>query len=423
MPRRATPLTAAAVKTKPPGRYADGDGLYLLVREGGTAFWIFRFKLAGGKMREMGLGRARDGKNAVSLAAARDAAAPLYRLVRDGRDPLEERAAAAEAARAAAQAEKARAITFKTVAGNYLDAHEAGWRNAKHAGQWRATLEAYAFPHFGDIPVGRIGTAEVLAALEPIWTTKPETASRVRGRVEAILDYARTREWRAGENPARWRGHLDNLLPARAKVAKVEHHAALPWQEIGAFVVALRGQPGIAALALEFAILTAARTGEVIGARWSEFDLMEKVWTVPADRMKAAREHRVPLSEPTLGALRKVAQLRTRDNGDAFVFPGHQRQGSGLSNMAMLTLLRRMERGDLTVHGFRSCFRDWAAETGKPNDIAEAALAHTLGDKTQAAYQRGDLLERRRRLMDEWATFCDRLAGDVVALRPVEAAA
>src|ERR1700722_7574160 len=421
MPRRATPLTAAGVKTKPPGRYADGDNLYLLVRDNGTAFWLVRYKVTGGKMREMGLGRAR-GPNAVSLADARDAAAPLHRLVRHGVDPLEPRAAEAEAARAAAQAEKARAITFKTVAGHYLDAHEAGWRNAKHAGQWRATLEAYAYPHMGDLPVGRVGTAEVLASLEPIWTTKPETASRVRGRVEAILDYARTREWRAGENPARWRGHLDNLLPPRSKVAKVGHPAALPSRDVGAFVATLRGQPGIAALALEFAILTAARTGEVIGARWSEFDLAEKVWTVPEDRMKANREHRVPLSEPALAVLQKVAQLRTRAAPDAFAFPG-QRQGCGLSNMAMLTLLRRMKRDDLTAHGFRSTFRDWAGETGNPTDIAEAALAHTLGDKTQAAYQRGDLLERRRRLMADWGDYCDRPASDVVALRAVEAAA
>jgi integrase len=419
MPRRATPLKAAAVRTKPAGRYADGDGLYLLVRDGGTAFWIFRFTPTGGKMREMGLGRAR-GPNAVSLADARQAAAPLHRLVRNGVDPLDQRATEAEAARAAAQAEKARAITFKAVAAYYLDAHEAGWRNAKHAGQWRATLEAYAYPHMGDLPVGRVGTAEVLAALEPIWTTKPETASRVRGRIESILDYARTREWRSGENPARWRGHLDNLLPARSKVAKVVHHAALPWREIGAFVVALRAQPGIAALALEFAILTAARTGEVIGARWSELDMTEAVWTVPAGRMKAGREHRVPLSVPVCAVLQKMAQLRSATDG--FVFPG-QRQGCGLSNMAMLVLLRRMERGGLTAHGFRSTFRDWAGETGKPPDIAEAALAHTLGDKTQAAYQRGDLLERRRRLMADWAEFCDRPAGDVVALRPVEVAA
>lgn len=417
MPRRAKPLTTIVVRTKPPGRYADGDGLYLLVRDGGTAFWLFRYKLAGGKMREMGLGRARS-KNAVSLADARKAAVPLHRLVRNGVDPLEQRAAEAHTARAAAQAEKARAITFKTVAGYYVDAHEAGWRSGKHADQWRATLKAYAFPHMGDLPVGRVGTAEVLAALEPIWATKPETASRVRGRIEAILDYAKTREWRGGENPARWRGHLDSLLPARSKVKMVEHHAALPWQDIGAFMTALRGQLGVAALALEFAILTAARTGEVIGARWQEIDLAEGVWTVPAERMKAAREHRVPLSESVRAVLGKVAQLRASADADAFVFPGQLPQ-RGLSNMAMLTLLRRMKRGDLTAHGFRSTFRDWAAETGKQNDIAEAALAHTRGDKTQAAYQRGDLLDRRRRLMADWAKFCANPLhrGEVISLR------
>ncbi|HVX57482.1 MAG TPA: Arm DNA-binding domain-containing protein, partial [Candidatus Saccharimonadales bacterium] len=220
MPKRATPLTAAKVRTAAPGRYADGDGLYLLVRDNGTAFWLFRYVL-GGKMREAGLGRAR-GPNSVALADARTAASPLYRLVRNGVDPLAQRETEKAAAAAAAQAEKARSITFRTVVGHYLDAHEAGWRNAKHAGQWRATLETYAYPHMGDLPVGAVGTAEVLAALESIWREKPETASRVRGRIEAILDYAKTRLWRTGENPAAWRGHLSNLLPARTKVAKVK---------------------------------------------------------------------------------------------------------------------------------------------------------------------------------------------------------
>jgi integrase len=410
----ATPLTAAKVRTAQPGRYGDGDGLYLLVRGNGTAFWIFRYVL-GGKMREAGLGRAR-GTNAVSLADARAAAAPLYRLTKNGVDPLEQRKAEADAARAATQAERARSVTFRSAAGYYIDAHEAGWRNTKHAAQWRTTLGTYVYPAMGDLPVGKVGTADVLAVLEPIWRAKPETASRVRGRIEAVLDYGKTREWRTGENPARWRGHLDNLLPARSKVAKVEHHAALPWQQVAAFMTDLRQRSGVAARALDFAILTAARTGEIIGARWSEIDLAAAVWTVPEGRMKAGREHRVPLSDAALAVLGEVAKMRTSADVGEIVFPG-QRRGEGLSNMAMLVMLRRMGRGDLTTHGFRSTFRDWAAETGKPADIAEAALAHTLGSKTQAAYQRGDLLERRRQLMTEWAAHCEKPPADVVPLR------
>jgi integrase len=239
----------------------------------------------------------------------------------------------------------------------------------------------------------------------------------VRGRIEAVLDYAATHRWRNGENPARWRGHLENVLPKRSRIAKVEHHAALPWRETGPFMATLARQDGISALALRFAILTAARTNEVIGASWSEVDMRYAVWIIPAERMKAAREHRVPLSEPTLAVLREAGELRSGD-ADGFVFPGMK---GGLSNMAMLVLLRRMGRPDLTVHGFRSTFRDWAAETGKPADIAEAALAHTLGSKTQVAYQRGDLLDRRRRLMEQWAEFCGREVpfegGEVVAWR------
>ncbi len=255
---------------------------------------------------------------------------------------------------------------------------------------------------------------EILAALEPIWRAKPETASRLRGRIEAILDHGKTREWRTGENPARWRGHLDNRLPARSKVAKVEHHAALPWQQIAAFMAELRQRSGVSARALEFAILTAARTGEVIGARWSEIDLAAAVWTVPEGRMKAGREHRVPLSDAALAVLAEAARMRTSADTEGIVFPG-QRRGEGLSNMAMLVMLRRMGRGDLTTHGFRSTFRDWAAETGKPSDIAEAELAHTLGNKTPAD-QRGDLLERRRELMTGWALHCKKPPADVVPL-------
>jgi integrase len=258
-----------------------------------------------------------------------------------------------------------------------------------------------------------------MRVLEPLWREKTETAARLRGRIEAVLDYATARGWRTGENPARWRGHLANLLPAPSKIAKVEHHAALPWREIGAFMSAMAKEEGISALALRFAILTSARTGEVIGARWSEIDMGEAVWTVPSGRMKAAREHRVPLSEAALDVLCEIVKLRPNSKIDGFVFPGGK-PGRALSSMALLMLLRRMGRSDLTAHGFRSTFRDWCAEaTNYPREVAEAALAHTLRDKTEAAYQRGDLMEKRRQLMAEWATFCGRpsATGEVVLLR------
>jgi integrase len=264
-----------------------------------------------------------------------------------------------------------------------------------------------------------VDTGAVMRVLEPIWREKPETASRLRGRIESVLDYATARGWRTGDNPARWRGHMDNLLPSRAKIARVEHHAALPWREIGVFATCLAKQDGVGSLALRFAILTAARTGEVIGTRWSEIDMAAGLWTVPAERMKGGREHRVPLSNAALDVLRQVAKLGTGRDPTAFVFPGGK-TGKPLSSMAMLMLLRRMGRGDLTAHGFRSSFRDWCAEaTNYPREIAEAALAHTLRDKTEAAYQRGDMMEKRRRLMAEWAAFCARPAttGEVVPLR------
>ena len=405
MGRRAEGLTAAKVSKAKPGRYGDGNGLYLFVRSAEARFWVFRYTRAG-KMREMGLGRAGDDDAAVRLVEAREKAADLLKLVRGGIDPLEKREADAKQAAADTQRAAVREITFRTVSELYLDAHEQTWRNPKHRMQWRNTLDSYAHPHFGDLPVAEIGTEHVLAALEPIWRAKPETATRVRGRVESVLDYATARGWRTGENPARWRGHLANLLPARGKVAPVEHHAALPWSEIGAFLPLLKAQAGVSARALQFLIHTAARSGEVLGARWGEFDLAAKVWTVPAGRMKAGREHRVPLSEAALLILRDTAKLRTNDTPEAFVFPGADKDRP-LSVMAMTMVLRRMKRGDLTVHGFRSTFRDWVGEaTGTPREVAEAALAHALADKTEAAYARGDLFAKRRRLMDDWATFC-----------------
>ena len=403
-------------RTAAAGRYGDGGGLYLLVRSPEARFWLFRY-VREGKMREMGLGAAA-GSAAVSLADARAKARTLHDAVRAGRDPLADRQAEAVAEKAAAQQAEARAKTFREVANLYLAAHEAGWRNAKHRAQWSATLETYAFPHMGDVAAADVETAHVMAALEPIWRAKPETAGRVRGRIESLLDYAKARGWRTAENPARWRGHVANMLPKRSKVAPVKHHAALPWRNMGAFMGALRAEAGLGARALEFAALAAARTGEVLGARWGEIDLSEAIWTVPGERMKAAREHRVPLSEAALALLRTLLPLRDVEAGD-WVFPGGK-AGRPLSGMAMLMLLRRMGRGDLTAHGFRSTFRDWAAETtGYAREVAEAALAHTLGDKVEAAYRRGDLFDKRRRLMEDWATFCARAdaPGEVVPIR------
>lgn len=420
MARKAAGLTAAKVRTAGQGRYGDSNGLFLLVRSGGARYWVFRYR-ADGRMREMGLGAAGEGKGQVSLAEVRSKAAPLWTAVKAGNDPLIQREEAATASKAAAQEAKVRGITFRAVAAAYIAAHEAGWRNPKHRGQWRATLESYTFPHMGDLPAADVGTAHVLAALEPLWREKPETATRVRGRIEAVLDYAKVRGWRAGDNPARWRGHLDHLLPARSKVAKVKHHPALPWREIGAFMAELRGRDGIAARALEFAILTAARTEEALGATWGEVDLFAALRTISGERMKGGREHRVPLSAPVLALLGEMAKLRTTDDPKAPIFPG-QEAGRPLSQMAMLMLVRRMNDGGkegerprwcdsegraVVPHGFRSTFRDWVGEaTGYPTDVAEAALAHTVGDKTVAAYARGDLFDKRRALMGAWVEFC-----------------
>ncbi len=421
MPRKATGLSAAKVRTAKPGRYGDGDGLYLLVRSEELRFWVFRYTPRGGKLREMGLGRAGAGRNCVSLADARDKASQLFAQVRAGLDPLAERERSEAAARAAQQDAAVKATTFREAAARYITGHSASWRNSKHASQWASTIETYANAVFGDIPVSDIGTAHVLAAIEPIWKTKSETASRLRGRIETILDFAKAREWRDGENPAAWKGHLSLALPARSKIAKIKHHAALPWREMGDFMNLLAIQKGIGALALRFAILTAARSGEVRGAVWQEIDLQAATWIIPADRMKAEREHRVPLSEPVLAILSEMAALRTNTDPQALIFPG-QSEGRPLSDMSLTAVLRRMSRGDLTAHGFRSTFKDWASEmTAYPAELSEMALAHTIGSKVEAAYRRGDLFEKRRRLMVDWAAYCGRIAesvgGNVLALR------
>jgi len=413
MARTIGKLTPAKVRSaKVPGLYGDGGGLYLNVGPTGGQSWIFRFML-NGKAREMGLGPV----HTIGLADARERATAARRLRLDGIDPLDAR----NAERGRKAAEAAAAVTFRDAAAAYVRDHRAAWRNEKHAWQWTQTLEAHAYPVVGDLPIASVDTGHVTRILLPIWTTKAETAARVRGRIEAVLDYGKVHGWRTGENPARWKGHLENVLPARGKVSKVEHHAALPWGEIGAFMAEIEKQDGIAALALRFAILTAARTGEAIGARWSEVDLDGKVWVVPASRMKAGNEHKVPLAEPVAALLRSIRPEQAAD--DAPVFRGGKGgKGPGaLSNMAMLALLRRMGRGDLTVHGFRSTFRDWAAErTTYQREVIEAAMAHTIESKVEAAYRRGDLLEKRRRLMADWATFCARPAatdGNVVAIR------
>jgi integrase len=337
------------------------------------------------------------------LAEARARALDARRKRHDGIDPIEARRAERTRQRLIA----AKAVTFKQCAESYIDSHRAGWRNEKHKYQWSATLQTYAYPVIGDLPVQAVDIGLVLKVLQPIWTVKPETASRVRQRIESILDLAKVRGWRDGENPARWRGHLDKLLPARSPVRQVQHLAALPYTELSAFLANLRTREAIAARGLEFLILTAARTGEVIGARWNEVNLLDKTWTVPATRMKARREHRVPLSARALAILQEMRAARHGDaGGDTLVFPGHK-PGAGLSNTAFLMLMRRMGRDDLTAHGFRATFKTWASErTSFQNEIVEASLAHTIGSKVEQAYQRGDMFEKRRRLMQQWATFC-----------------
>lgn len=389
-------LTALGVKRLiTPGRYGDGGGLWLQVRDERHRSWLFRYALHG-RARQMGLGALQD----VSLAEARETAAACRRLLRDGVDPIEQRRTAR------ADAAGVGRLTFRSVAERYLAANEASWRNAKHRYQWRATLET-AHALLGDRLVTAITTGDVTAVLEPIWMTKTETAKRLRGRIEAVLDYATAKGWRAGENPARWRGHLSNILPPPRRVAHTEHHAALPWRQAPSFMVQLREQRGMAARALEFTILTAARTGETLGATWSEIDLKTATWTVPKARMKALRVHRVPLAPAVVDILRELPfSDGGASHGEQWVFPGG-RQGRALSNMSMAMLLRRMGRVDLTVHGFRSCFRDWCAEaTDHPREVAEQALAHVLPSAVEAAYRRGDLLEKRRKLMLDWAEYC-----------------
>lgn len=403
---RLKPLTLSRIKE--PGLYPDGLGLYLRVTAAGTRHWIFRYRMNGRTTpRDFGLGPL----HTVSLARARELATEARLAILAGKDPIDEK----RAVRASSRAERARALTFREAAERYIATHSPAWRNPKHIEQWSNTLATYAYPILGPVLVQDVDTSLIVKVLEPIWSTRTETASRLRGRIQSVLDWAEARGHRTGDNPARWRGKLENLLPPRSKIQRVQHHAALPYTEIGAFMTVLRKQPGTAAIALQFLILTAARTSEVTGATWDEIDLKAKTWTIPAGRIKAGREHRVPLADAALALL----QLTPEAQRTGIVFPGEGRKSASLSSNAFLALLKRMNRSDLTAHGFRSTFRDWAAErTNYPREVAEMALAHAISDKVEAAYRRGDLMEKRRRLMAEWAKHCHApaAAGAVVQL-------
>ena len=383
-------------------------GLVLQVSKSGAKSWLMRVSV-GGKRREIGLGGFPD----VTLAGAKESARNIREKIKAGIDPVAEKAAARSTLAAAVAA----ALTFEQAAERYIEANESGWKNSKHAAQWTATLKTYAYPRIGKIQVPTIDTSHIVGILEPIWTTKTETASRLRGRIEAVLDWAKVRGYRTGENPARWKGHLDHILPARTKVQKVKHHPALPYREVGAFMAALQTQEGMGARALEFAILCASRSGEVRGATWSEIDLNTKVWTIPAERMKAEKEHRVPLSQAAIELLDALPRM----GGTALVFPNSK--NTALSDMTLTAVIRRMDDASkkaggtgwrengvkvITAHGFRSTFRDWAGETtAYPREVIEHAIAHQLKDKAEAAYARGTLFTKRAQLMDCWDQYCN----------------
>lgn len=429
MPKIAKEVAALTVQKggpngefKKPGFFAVGGvpGLGLQVSASGARSWVLRITV-GTKRRDMGLGNY----PAVSLAQAREKARAAREMTRSGQDPILER----QRALSALKAEQASALTFSQCVAEYVKANRAGWRNAKHVQQWENSLSKWAYPRLGSLLVRDIGLPQVLAVLNQpadgkdnsgpsFWVGRTETATRVRGRIETVLDWAAVRGMRDRENPARWRGHLDKLLPAPSRVKRVEHHRAVPVSDVGAVMQRLRAAQGTAARALEFAILTAARSGEVRGAHWSEIDLTEMVWTVPAERMKAKREHRVPLTEDAVALLKALPRL----DGVDLVFPAPRSTAEAprqLSDMTLLMVVRRMNL-DAVPHGFRSTFRDWAAErTAYPGDLAEKALAHTVANKVEAAYQRGDMFEKRRRMMSDWAAFLSApqaTAGNVVDL-------
>lgn len=373
-------LSARKVDTAKPGRHGDGRGLFLYVKPTGSRSWVLRFQVHG-RRRDLGLGAYPD----VSLAMARDRAAEARRIIAYGEDPI-------------AKKQRTKPKTFKEAALELIESKRHGWKNAKHAAQWASTLESYVFPKIGQVQVAKIETGDVIGTLTPIWTDKPETASRVRQRIEAVIDYATALGVRSGDNPARWRGHLDHLLPKPRKVRAVKHHPALPHAQTAEFMAELEAHEGVAARALGFTILTAARSGETRGMTWGEVDLESRLWTIPAARMKAGKEHRVPLSDAAL------ALLGPRRDDNVLVFESEAKPGKPISDMSMTAVLRRMGRMEITVHGFRSTFRDWAGETtGFPREVIEAALAHGIKDKAEAAYARSDLFDKRRDLMDAWA--------------------
>jgi integrase len=391
MARGINKLTVRAVAglTKP-GRYSDGGNLYLQIAQSGTRQWVFFYRL-NRKQREMGLGNAAPSN--VTLAEAREKAIAARRQLASGIDPIDARKASKATALAAG-------VTFGQFADEYVESHKAGWSNPKHAAQWGMTLgEAYCSP-IRQKSVSTIGVDDILAVLTPVWQKVPETARRVRMRLEKVLDAARVRGLRTGENPARWKGHLDHLLPKHSKASR-GHHSAMPWVEVPEFLSLLKAREGTAAMAFQFLLLTACRTGEVLGARWSEIDVGNAIWTIPAERMKSRREHRVPLSKAAMMVINQVKGKHAE-----FVFPAPNDTGP-LSNMAFLMLLRRMDRQDVTAHGMRSTFRDWAAEsTNFSREVCEMALAHVVENATEAAYRRGDLFEKRRKLMDAWSVYC-----------------
>ena len=386
---KLTPLGVSKKQT--PGHYGDGGGLWLQISKFKSKNWVFRYTLHGTR-REMGLGAT----HTVSLAEARQQAKECRLTLLAGKDPIEVR----ETTTLAEALRRAKMMTFDQCAAAYIEAHRTSWKNVKHISQWENTIQVYASPVIGKLPVTSVDTDLVVKILNPIWQTKTETATRLRGRIESVLDWATTSKFRQGDNPARWRGHLENLLSSPNKIAKVKHHPALPWQELGKVMVDLREREGVAARAVELAILTATRSGEVRNATWAEFDA--GVWVIPAARMKMGREHRIPLPTAAVELLGKMPRL-----GD-LVFPG-TKQNKPLSDMSLTAVLRRMERNDITVHGFRSSFRDWCSESvanSFPREVCEHALAHSLPDKIEAAYRRGDLIEKRALLMQAWSDYC-----------------
>ena len=388
-------LSARKVESAEPGKHGDGRGLFLFVKPTGARSWVLRYQL-NGRRRDFGLGAYPE----VTLANAREKALEARRLISEGRDPLSER-------------KKTKFLSFMDAASALIESKRSGWKNAKHAAQWSSTLNTYAMPTLGDLDVKVIETADVVAVLKPIWNEKPETASRLRQRVEAVLDYATAVGVRVGDNPARWRGHLDHLLPKPSKVRAVKHHPAMAHAEVPAFMASLAMREGVSAHALAFTILTAARSGETREMRWAEIDLDNCMWIIPAERMKAAKEHRVPLSDAALKLLGE-----RRDDSD-LVFGSDTKPGKPMSDMSMTAVVRRMKLEDITVHGFRSSFRDWAGETTAfPREVIEAALAHGIKDKAEAAYARSDLFDKRRDLMDAWASVATQrgLGANVISI-------